>query len=280
MENTWHIYHQQEEKFPYWLFIEQEKNSFLFLKAKDKWPGPGKNIFCLFEGTVKKNKLPKIEPIDECQIVSLRWYGKRLSIILDRPTRKRCWFVFIKKEYKQHPGTFYHQVFWITQSSSIAQKRGPYIPGRQTSIDYTILIDKNERHAYNFGNIRTEKSSLPSGDYAVRAGNQILAVVERKTKDNFLHDIAHLDVLRAKLEELDKLYLRKAMIIEASYKDLISPKNKFYSGSFIAKVLADLFAQFPGIQFIFFKGRKSANHWLFYYFQQVYARQKLLITND
>lgn len=227
----------------------------------------------MFEGTVKKNKLPKTEPIDKCRIISARWYGKRLNIILNRPVRKRCWFVFIKKEYKQQPGTFYHQIFWITQSSSIAQKRGPYIPVKNKT-EYTILIDNRERYAYNFGQIKTEKATLPSGDYALRAGDQILAVVERKTKDNFLHDIAHLDVLRVKLEELDKLYPRKAMIFEVSYADLISPKNKFYPGAFIAKVLTDLFAQFPNIQFIFFKGRKSANHWLFYYFQQVYARQK------
>ena len=269
----WRIYKNDDGSFPFWLFIEQESGKFLFLKAREKWPGPGKNIFCKFEGIVSSKKLPKTESADECEIVSVRRWGRRVVVVLNRARNKRCWFIFVQKEYKKHPGTFYTQVFWITQSSSKAQRRGAYIP--RTKVEgYTILIDSRERYAYSFGNVKTEKTHLRVGDYALQYNGKILAIVERKTKDNILHELSHLDVLRANLQELNQ-HQHKAAVFESSYADFVSPKNKFYTGAFVARILADLSAQFPHIQFVFFKGRKSANQWVYYYFAQIFARNKI-----
>jgi hypothetical protein len=261
----------EDSKYPYSLFIEESPGSFIFLKTAEKWPGPGKNIFCKFEGVVGAKAVPKGDPVDECAIFSIRRYGKRLTVILDRARNKRSWFIFIEKEYKSHPGTFYTQVFWITQSSSVAERRGAYIP-RAKSSGYRIIIDSNERYPYQFGEIETKRERLPSGDYGLSIGDTVVAVVERKTRENFLHEIAHLDVFRAKLQEMAKVPYR-AVVLEALYAEFVSPKNKFNSGAFIARVIADLCAEFPNIPFLFFKGRKSANQWVFYYFQAVYNRR-------
>ena len=268
----WLVYKKEEDQYPYWVFIEEDKGKFVFLKAQEKWPGPGKNIFCKLEGEIKKKDLPKGEPDDSCNIFSISRFGKKLNIVLDRVRCKRCWFIFLRKEYKKKPGQFYDQVFWITQSSSISERRGSYIP---YSFDesYTILIDKNERYAYNFGRIKTEKKILPAGDYALVVDDKVVAIAERKTKDNFFHEMSHLDVFRIKLEEMSK-YSYRVVLFEGDYVSFVSMKNKYWKGSFVAKVLADLFAEFPNIQFIFFKGRKSANQWLYYYFKQVYARYR------
>ena len=266
----WLMFKKEEDKFPFWLFIEREKGKFIFLKAKEKWPGPGKNIFCKFEGEVKKRNLPKEKPIDSCKIFSLRQYGKKLDIVLDRNRNKRCWFIFLKKEYKQKPGLFYYQVFWITQASIIRERKGVYIP-YSLKEDYKILIDSNERYPYKFGKTQTERQRLKVGDYALLVDNKIIAIAERKTKDNFFHEIPTLDVLRLKLEEMEK-FPYKVVLFESDYTDLTSEKNKFFKPGFVAEVLGDLFAQFPNIQFIFFKGRKSANKWLAYYFKRIYKR--------
>lgn len=266
----WLIYEKKGERFPFWLFIEKEKNKFIFLKAQDKWPGPGKNIFCKYEGEVSSRNLPRKDLVDSCQISFLKREGKRLNLVLARQRRKRCWFIFLKKEYKQKPGQFYHQVFWITQASSIAEKRGVYIP-TTAQRNYKILIDKNERYAYRFGNIETERRNLEVGDYALWYDDRILAVAERKTKDNLFHEISSFDVLKIKLEELRK-FPHKAVLFESSYSSFVSPKNKFLRPAFVAKILGNLFAQFPDIQFVFFKGRKSANQWLYYYFEHIYQR--------
>ncbi len=36
---------EEEDRFPFWLFIERKKGKFIFLKVKEKWPGPGKISF-------------------------------------------------------------------------------------------------------------------------------------------------------------------------------------------------------------------------------------------
>jgi len=50
----WLVYSEDEERFPYRVFIEESPGKFLCLKAHERWPGPGKNIFCKIEGTVSK----------------------------------------------------------------------------------------------------------------------------------------------------------------------------------------------------------------------------------
>lgn len=267
----WLIYKNEEDNFPYWVFIEQERNRFIFLKAKEKWPGPGKNIFCKYEGEeIKKGDLPKDEPVDSCEIFSLKRYGKKLNVILKRSRNKRCWFIFLKKEYKNRPGEFYYQVFWITQASAIASRRGAYIPQAKKGDDFKVIIDTTERYPYRFGGVEVEREKLPVGDYGLIYNGNLVAIAERKTKENFLHEISSFDVLKAKLEELAK-YLHKAVIFEAGYLDFIDPKkNKFYSSTFIAELLAELSVQFPQVQFIFSDNRKSANKWLYHWFRRIY----------
>ena len=268
----WRIYKSNDDKkYPFSLFIEEKHGSFIFLRTAEKWPGPGKNVFCKFEGVVGAKAVPKDEPVDECSIFSIRRYGKRLTVILNRPKNKRSWFIFLQREYKKHPGAFYTQVFWITQSSSIAERRGAYIPKIKRA-EYTVLIDSNERYPYQFGAIETRRTPLQSGDYALCIGDAIVAIVERKTRENFLHELGHLDVFRAKLQEMAK-FPHRVVVFEGSYTDFVSEKNEFYQGTFIARVIGDLCAEFPDVPLLFFKGRKSANQWVFYYFQAVYNRQ-------
>lgn len=274
----WLIFKKESDNFPFWLFIEKEKNQFIFLKAKEKWPGPGKNIFCQYEGEVDQKSLPEEKPLDEAKIFSLKRFGKKLTVVLDRLRNKRCWFIFLKKEYKQKPGLFYYQVFWITQTSSIAERKGGYIPSLKGE-NYKILIDSNERYPYHFGEATTEKRRLKVGDYALEIDEKIIAVVERKTKDNFFHEISSLDVIRLKLQELEK-YPYKVLLFENDYASFIDKKNTFFRPGYIAGALADLFAQFPNIQILFFSGRKTANQWLAYYFKRIHQRYLVEKENE
>lgn len=271
----WLIYSEGKGRFPYKLYIEEEPGKFLYLRAHDRWPGPGKNIFCELEGEVTERKLPKKEPLESCDIISIRRYGKKLNVLLDRSKRKRCWFIFLKKQYKDRPGEYYDQVFWITQSSAIASRRGAYIPQSGKQDTFKVAIDTAERYPYRFGKAEVEKKELPVGDYGLLYNGSIVAIAERKTKDNFLHEISSFDVLRAKLEELSR-FPHKAVVFESSYLDFVDPKkNRFYSATFIAKVLADLSVQFPQIQFIFSNNRKSANKWLYHWFSRIYQEKSL-----
>ena len=55
----WLVYPGAEKRFAYRLFIEEEHDKFLQLSAYDRWPGPGKKIFCKLEGRVKAKDLPE-----------------------------------------------------------------------------------------------------------------------------------------------------------------------------------------------------------------------------
>jgi hypothetical protein len=265
----WLLYKQESEKFPYRLFIEGNPNDFLILSVRERWPGPNKKIYCLSEGRCSQSDLPDEKPIEDCSIVKIGRYGRRLNIILNRKTKKRCWFIFLKKEYKTKPGEFYDQIFWITQSSAKVRRPGAYIPKVKEGSWCEIIIDKRERYPYKFGYAQTKRENLPVGDYALVKDGKIVAVAERKTLDNMLHEIGIYDVLKATLQELST-YPYKAVVFESPYSDFMNPKRiKPYKASYVADILSDLAVRFSEIQFIFCGNRKFAQEWIYRWFLRI-----------
>ncbi len=266
----WLLYKTDEEKFPYKIYLEEKPNEFLILKVQARWPGPGKKIFCISEGYLHQKKIEDTEPVEECNIILFKRFGKKLNLVLDRKTKRRCWFIFLKKEYKTRPGDYYEQIFWITQSAMKMRGAGAYIPQGGKKEQMEIIIDQRERYPYKFANALTKRENLPVGDYALIKDKKIIAVAEKKTMDNFLHEIRGYDIFKSSLEEL-KQYKYKAVIFDSPYSDFINPKkNLFYRPSYIADILADLSINFPDIQFTFFENRKLANEWLFRWFKRIW----------
>jgi hypothetical protein len=267
----WYLYKNENNKFPYTIYLEEKLGQYLTLRVQAKWPGPGMKIFCISEGILSKKNLPNEEPEEKCPIILAKRWGKKLNIILDRKTRRRCWFIFLQKEYKSTPGQYYEQIFWITQSSMKMKGPGAYIPqgGKQERME--IIIDKRERYPYKFAHSNIKKENLQVGDYALSKGNCIIAVAERKTLDNFLHEVRNFEVLKISLQELQR-YPYKALIFDSPYSEFINPKtNLFYNASYTADILAELYVTFPDIQFIFFKNRKLANEWLYRWFKRIWV---------
>lgn len=175
------------------------------------------------------------------------------------------------KTIEDKPGKTYQQTFWITQASAVAHRGGAYLSEAGKRRDLTIVCDKRERYGYSFPRYTIEKTNLPIGDYALKLSNgEIIAVVERKTKDGFIHEIATFDVLKARLLEMIESYKYCALLIETNYSDLIDPKKcKFYSAGFVAEVIAELFANFPKLQIVFCSNRRFAQEWIERYFQRI-----------
>ncbi len=268
----WLIYTQDNDRFPYRLLIEQELGRFSVFDVQDRWPGPGRSIFCIARPGIGEDELPRgIEPADACYIRAVRAYGRKLTVILDRKTRKRSWFVTVERESKTTPGKKYQQTFWITQSSAAARRGGAYLSrgGRET--DLAIVRDSRERYGYRFPEHRVEEAELAVGDYALKdSSGTVVAVVERKTREQFLADIATLEVMKARLLEMATRYRHSALVIEADYATLVDPKkNRFYTGGFVADVIADLSTAFPSIQMVFCSNRKFAREWVERYFSRI-----------
>lgn len=213
--------------------------------------------------------MPIDKPVEDIRIVKVYRYGRRLNIILDRKTRKRCWFIFLRKEYKTKPGQFYDQIFWITQSSAKVRRPGAYLPRVKETSGCEIVIDKREKYPYKFGYAKTKRENLPVGDYAIVKQGEIIAIAERKTLDNMLHEIGTYDVLKATLHELST-YPFKAVVFDSPYSDFMNPKKiTNYTASYVADILSDLAVSFPEIQFVFCGNRKFAQEWIYRWFLRI-----------
>jgi len=137
----WIIETTENEKFPYKLSIKKDENTILCLRVQSKWPGAGTQIFCLRDSDEDSNT---IEEIERVPIINLNRYGKRLSVVLDRPTNKRCDFLFLEKKYKKKEGE-YEQIFWRTQQGLKERKPRVRLATRGDARIH-ILIDINEKY--------------------------------------------------------------------------------------------------------------------------------------
>lgn len=258
-----------DSKFPYRLTIRRGDKILLALRVQDRWPGQRGNIFCIRE--YNRDLDPPIEEIEKVPIISLKRFGKRLAIVLDRPTNKRCEFLFLTKKYKTKEGE-YEQIFWRTEQALRERrprvKLSTYHAGR-----LNVIIDKNEKYAWRFPESSIEKAKLPIGDYALKGENEILAVVERKTFDNLLAEFGRMQAFHQQLGELS-VYRHSALVIEANYSDFLNPnKIKFYTPSFAAKAIAELYALHPKLTIVFAGNRKLANEWTYRFFMAINAHE-------
>lgn len=80
-------------------------------------------------------------------------------------------------------------IFWQTRKAARAARPGLRVPTRKArGVDtFTIEVDTRERYPYKFAGrrVETERAALTAGDCAVRSGERLLAVVERKKEEDW-----------------------------------------------------------------------------------------------
>ncbi len=264
-ERVWLLERIVSERFPYRIRLLQGNKLLLALKVQSKWPGSGTQVFCLRDETLETES---IEVIETVPIVSLRRYGKRLAVVLNRKINKRCDFLFLKKRYKNREGE-YEQIFWRTHQSLKAMRKGYILPAWKAS-EMTVYVDKDEHYPWRFPSCKVEKIALSIGDYALAGKEGFLAIVERKTFDNLLAELGRLDAFHQALGELEA-YPYNALVIEAGYPDFLDNNRlHYYTPSFVARALADISALHPKLKVIFAHSRKGANEWCRRFFESVF----------
>ncbi|MEF8794098.1 MAG: ERCC4 domain-containing protein [Thiohalorhabdus sp.] len=203
-------------------------------------------------------------------MTSLQRLGKKLALTLDRPRQRRCDFLFLTKAYKNRPG-HYQQIFFRTQE---AMKGHPTRGRTQLFGDYRleVLIDRAERYPWRFAGAETRRETLPAGEYALHQGDQIQAVVERKTFSNLLDDLGQIQILHQQLAEL-ATYPHPALVIEAPYGHFLEPERVApWPAAHVARALAEIQAMHPSLPVVFAGNRKQANEWAHGLFRAVAAR--------
>ena len=140
-----------------------------------------------------------------------------------------------------------------------------------------VRIHSNEKYPWRFSSAVTERGTISAGDYALIDGDNMLAVVERKTLDNLLADFGTMPVLHQRLAEL-AAHDNHALVIEAPYADFLSPKKiHHYNPGFCTKAIAELYALHPHLRIVFCANRKVANEWTRHFFAAVWRLRQVKV---
>ncbi|WP_188618954.1 ERCC4 domain-containing protein, partial [Cysteiniphilum litorale] len=175
----------------------------------------------------------------------------------------------MRKKYKTKDGD-YEQIFFRTQQGINQHRTRGNLSLQPKLADLEVVIDSNERYPWKFGEHNITRQNLSVDDYALMLDNEIEAIVERKTFDNMLSDIAKIQVLHQQLTELST-YRHAAVVIEAQYGDFLSSDKigKYSSPAHMGRALAELSVLHPNLPIIYAGNRKEANHWSLRFFEAV-----------
>ena len=273
----WIVERTAGRRFPFRVSIEQGGRLVAAFRAQARWPGPGQQIFCL-----RERELDPAEPLEQIErvpIAHLGRVGRKLTVVLDRPTRKRCEFLVVRKERRNGAGA-YEQVFFRTESGIRAHRSRTRVElGRTAGGDsLAIVIDSAERYPWRFSGASVRRRKLAVGDYALMDGERVAAVVERKSFDNLLTDIGAIQALHQQLADLAS-HDAAALVIEAQYRDFLDPARVAGAGgvarwptAHLARVLGEIAALHPRLPVVFAGNRKLANVWTERFFAAVAAR--------
>ncbi len=247
-----------EDRFPYRLSIRRGDEEILALRVQNRWPGGSGNVFCLRE---RGGSWPDpIAVVERVPVISLTRLGKRVSIVLDRPRRRRCELLFLKRPYKNRPGT-HEQIFWQTEQGLRARRPRARFVGTGGAPDLEVAVSSNEQYAWKVPGCRMVRMTLPVGDYAALDDGLPVAVVERKTFTNLLRDLSDLRALHHAMAELATCPC-PAMVVEAAYADFLKPARVTpLNVTYTRRAIAELHALHPGVQVVFAGNRKLAVDW-------------------
>ncbi len=272
---TWILERTALRRFPFRISIEQGGRTVVAFRVQARWPGPGQQVFCLREDTLDPDEA--LEEVERVPILQLAWLGRKLTLVLDRPTRKRCEFLTIVKPLKD--GSTAEQTFFRTERGIRGHRSRGKVELTPDPVALDVVIDSGERYPWRFPRAAVSRRRLPVGDYALQEGGATVAVVERKSFDNLLADLLQLQGLHHQLADLAGLG-RAALVIEARYADFLDPKRR--EGRFpqaqLSRRLAELSTLHPHLPIIYAGSRKLANLWTYRYFQAVARSRQAVQT--
>lgn len=274
MPATWTIESTSNPRFPYRLVIEQDGRILVALRTQSRWPGPGQQIFCL-----RERELDPDEPLtilERVPVAHLTRVGRKLTLALDRGSRKRCEILVVQKQ-RRDGGANYEQIFFRTESGIRAHRSRSRVELRSSAgangspeTALRVVIDSAERYPWRFPGASVTRRKLATGDYAVLDGERVAAVVERKSFDNLLGDVGAVQALHHQLADLAS-YEAAALVIEADYRDFLDVRRLAgrWPAAHLARVLAEVAALHPHLPVIYAGNRKLANDWTAHFFRAV-----------
>jgi ERCC4 domain len=249
-----------ESSLPFILCLPLEDGE-LWLKVKETWPRAAR-VFCYPLGAPPAGPLEVLERVD---VVMCRRRGHAIDLILDRAQNRRSQFV-----YTPYRGRTL--LFWQTPKAASAARPGVRIPSGRNRPGRIFYMDTRERYGYTFAahGVRVERRRLMVGDYAAVIGDRMVAVVERKTMDDFANSLADASINFA-MAELATIPLA-AVAVEGCYSKLL--RHAHTRRGFLPELIARLQVRYPQVQINFLESRKVAEEWTFRFLRIAYANDE------
>ncbi len=248
-----------ESSLPYLLRLPLGKG--LVFRTKGTWPRTN----ALYCHPVAADEWPDVPEIVER--VALRACARRgaaIDVIADRGREQRSQIVFTNARGRE-------MVFWQSPRTRKQARPDVRIPtARAVGIaELEILVDAHERYAYQFPGqrVRTVRRGLPCGDYAIGAGGNLVASVERKSLADLVSSLIS-GRLRFALAELATLP-RAAVVVEDRYSQIFALTR--VRPAQVADGLAELQVRWPTIAIVFCENRKLAEEWTYRYLAAAHA---------
>lgn len=220
------------------------------LKAGDTWPRT-KALYCHLADWPERPEIVEAVPVRAC-----RRRGVAIDLVLERARENRAQFVFTTARGRD-------VIFWQSPKTTARSRPGVRVPTRRASgfEELTILIDTRERYPYRFARQQatTQRRALPAGDYGVALGDEIVAVVERKSLDDLAHRLIDGNFTYA-LAELATIQ-RAAVVVEDRYSALF--KLQHVAPGFVPELLARVQVRYPNVPIVFCDTRPLAEEWTY-----------------
>jgi hypothetical protein len=225
------------------------------LKAREPWPATAR-VYChpLDEGWPDGAEVLEKVPVRRCAR-----RGRAVDLVLDRARRNRSQFVFTEPHADRAGGR--PMIFWQTARTARRARPGQRVPTARSTggQELQITVDSRERYPYRFAGrpVTTERSALPTGDYAVREADHVVAAVERKTFEDLVKSLID-GTLGFQLAELAGLP-SAAVVIEDRYGALAAAPR--VAAGWPCELVAQLQVRYPSVAIVFADSRKLAEDW-------------------
>jgi len=234
------------------------------LKVRDTWPRTAK-VYCH-----RADEWPTdLEVLDRVPVRSCVRRGAAVDLVLDRSRENRSQFVFTTARGRE-------VIFWQTARTAKQARPAVSVPtSRAAGQRLHILVDSHEQYAWNFSQQQAtiSRRALPAGDYAVVAGDEIVAAVERKSIADLVATLT-TGKLRYVLADLAAVG-RSALVVEDRYSAIF--KLERVRPSIIADGLAEAQVRFPTVPIVFCETRQLAQEWTYRFFGAAVALQSELV---
>ncbi|MGE4226684.1 MAG: ERCC4 domain-containing protein [Vicinamibacterales bacterium] len=230
----------------------------VLLKARDTWPTTSR-VYCHPLDSWPADA----EIVEQVSVRHCARRGAAIDLVLDRGRNNRSQIVFTKPNPGRAGGR--PMIFWQTARTAKNARPGQRVPTRRASdqTQLTIDVDTRERYPYKFANrpVERTRSALPAGDYAIRDGDRIVAVVERKTPEDFNKSLVD-GTLNYRLAELAALPAA-AVVVEQRYGALLN--DQYTQPGWLLELVARLQVRYPAIPIVFADSRKLAEEYTYRY---------------